>query len=79
MVFRFTTGFVWNGADNVLIDLSRDDVGNYSYGGLFIRTGLASRMLAGWSDSGAVWPFDTGLTLSIVDAIPELRFVWTAP
>jgi len=75
----FAVPFVWNGTDNLFFDVSRDDSANGSLGGLLLQTGLSSRMTAGWADSASDWPFDTGLAASVLDAIPELRVVWSGP
>lgn len=79
-VLRFDQPFVWNGRDHLLVDLTRDDTVNQAgWGDMELRTGLSSRMVVGWGDSVALWPFDAGLATAVVDAIPALRLGWVMP
>ena len=76
VILGFSTPFVWNGTDNLLVELSRDDGGTGPVGGLFVQTGLTARMVAAGQDSVSDWPFDTGLSAMVKNAIPELRLGW---
>ncbi len=58
--FTLTTPFYWDGASNLLLDLSRDDDGSSYSGAMHVRGYFSnsSRMYACRTDSGT-WPYDT--------------------
>jgi len=54
--------FYWT-ANNLRLDLSRDDTAYTSGGGMYRRTGLTpAKMCTYYSDSGRSWPFDGSCT-----------------
>ncbi|MDQ7778636.1 MAG: C10 family peptidase [Planctomycetota bacterium] len=74
MFFMFSTPFVWNGGDNIYVDLTRDDTAWANNGGMYVRTGLTNRTFAGRADSASAWPFNTGLATEQQNSIPEIKF-----
>lgn len=70
--YIFHTSFNWDGTSNLLIDISRDDTYYTSGGGMYVRTGLSSRTVAGCGDSDYTWPFDS-MSGGVLNHIPEMK------
>jgi len=79
--FTFTTPFVWNGTDNLLVDITHDNTAYVSGGGCYMRStpGTVNRHLKGYSDSNYTWPFDGMTNGGMAASVPSMRFQFPAP
>ncbi len=48
--FELHTPFEWDGQSNIMLDINRDDTAFFAGGGMYVRTGLASRTYSGRED-----------------------------
>ncbi len=76
----FTTPFMWNGVDNLLIDYTTDGTSWVSGGGCYARTTSTARTAYGYSDSGYTWPYDSPTSSMPVNSrtsVPAIRLDYT--
>ena len=67
--------FAWNGTDNLMIDISRNDTAWASGGGMFRRQiNSPDRMVAGRCDMCSLYSYDSGITYGIrYNFVPAIR------
>lgn len=76
----FSTPFMWNGIDNLLVDYTTDGTSYVAGGGCYARTTATVRNVFGYSDSGYTWPYDaptSQMTAYTRSSVPAIRLDYT--
>ncbi|MBZ0136130.1 MAG: hypothetical protein K8I27_07145, partial [Planctomycetes bacterium] len=72
-IYTFSTPFMWNGTQNLVLDFSTTGTSYTSGGGCYVRTAGTNRCRYGYQDSGSAFPHDTITSQGNSNMVPTIQ------